>query len=304
MRQISLLGHRGARGILPENTLPSLAKPFEFGAHGIEFDLQLSKDNELVIYHDLRLKPNLTRDPSGKWIKKNGPAIRSLTFNQLRQYKLGRINKKTAYGLKFRKQHVLHDQSIPTLAELVEFLDKKNLNHALLNIEIKHSPLQPEICPRPSTLAKKVVQEIHRLKINKRCVVSCFNWAVIQAVREIDSSLQTGCLTVIDPMDDTISPRKGKASPWNAGLDIRDFNHVVPSMVAEFGPEYWIPYYKNLNKKSIDQAHSNNLKVFTWTVNHATTMKKLMEWGIDGIITDYPDKLEKCWCKWSSKNNK
>ncbi len=304
MRQISLLGHRGARGLLPENTLPSLAKPFEFSAHGIEFDLQLSKDNELVIYHDLRLKSNITRNVHGKWIKKTGPPIRQLTLKQLRQYKLGRLNKHTAYGLLYRKQQTLPDQSIPTLAEMIEYFDKLNLNKTLLNIEIKHSPLEPEICPRPSTLAKRIVQEIHRLKINKRCVVSCFNWEVVRVVREIDPSLKIGCLTMADPTEDTLSPVKGKTSLWNAGLDIRDFNNIVPDMVKEFGAEYWIPYYKNLSRTAVVTAHSRGLKVFTWTVNHKATMKKLMKWGIDGIISDYPDKLEKCWAQWSSKNKK
>ncbi len=304
MRQISLLGHRGARGLLAENTLPSLAKPFEFGADGIEFDVQLSKDNELVIYHDLRLKSNITRDADGKWIKKLGPAVRDLTLKQLRQYKLGRINKRSAYGLLYSKQQILPDQTIPTLAELVEYFDKQRLNQAILNIEIKHSPKEPGLCPRPTTLAKKVVDEIHRLKINNRCVVSCFNWAVIKAVREIDSSLSIGCLTTVDPTENTLTPVNNKPSLWNAGLDIRDFNRVTPEMVAAFGAEYWIPYYKNLSKAHLDIAHSHHLKVFTWTVNHKATMKKLMQWGTDGIISDYPDKLQKTWQQWSSNNKK
>ncbi len=303
MRQISLLGHRGARGLLAENTLPSLIKPFEFGADGIEFDLQLSKDNQLVIYHDLRLKSNITRDSNGKWVKNVGPPIRSLTLKQLKQYKLGAINKNTPYGFRFRKQQPLPDQTIPTLAELVEYFDKQNLNHALLNIEIKHSPLEPDLCPRPSILAKKVVNEIHRLNIADRCVVSCFNWAVVKAVREMDRSLLTGCLSIIDPTDDTLSPVKGKASSWNAGLDIRDFNNLVADMVAELGAEFWIPYYKNLTKKTLNQAHNRDLQVMTWTVNHKLTLNKLMRWGIDGIITDYPDKLQSSWQRFNSKNS-
>ena len=301
MRQISLLGHRGARGLLAENTLPSLAKPFEYGADGIEFDLQLSKDNQLVIYHDLRLKSNITRDSNGKWIKKIGPPIRSLTLKQLKQYKLGQINKKTPYGLKFRKQDALPDQTIPTLDELIEHFDKLNLNSKILNIEIKHSPQQPDLCPKPTTLARKVIDEIYRLKIADRCVLSCFNWAVIKAVRQIDSKLKIGCLTMIDMAEDTISPVKGKTSLWNAGLDIRDHENSVAKMVTEFGAEYWIPYYKNLTRKELNQAHLHKLSVMTWTVNHHRTMMKLMNWGIDGIITDYPDKLGNMWRRFNTK---
>jgi len=301
MRQISLLGHRGARGLLAENTLPSLAKPFEYGADGIELDIQLSKDNKLVIYHDLRLKSNITRDPYGKWVRKPGQPVRSLTLNQLKQYKLGLINKKTAYGLLFRKQKRLPDQAIPTLAELVEHFDKENLNNALLNIEIKHSPEETEICPRAFTIAKKVVDEIHRLKIADRCVVSCFNWAVIKSVRELDTGLKTGCLTMIDPNDDTISPVKGNTSLWNAGLDIRDYDQSVAAMVLEFGAEFWIPYYKNLTKQELDKAHINDLNVITWTVNHKQTMKKLMRWGVNGIISDYPNKLQSAYQRFSAK---
>lgn len=300
MRQISLQGHRGARGLLPENTLPSLIKPFEYGLHGIEFDVQLSKDDQVVIYHDLTLKPGITRNSRNKWVGNDGPAVRSLNLRQLKQYKLGRINKKTAYGLRFRKQACLPDQSIPTLYELITCLDKHNLNNALLNIEIKHSPLQPDLCPDPVYIAEKIVSEINKLKISKRCIVQCFDWSVIQAVKQLDSALAISCLTTIDPVMDTLSPYKGKASLWNAGLDIRDFDNNAVDMVAQFKADYWTPNYINLTESLIEYAHSRNLGVMTWTVNNPLKMRRLMEWGIDSVISDYPDKLETASRQWKS----
>ena len=300
MRQISLQGHRGARGLIAENTLPSLVKPFEYGMHGIELDVQLSKDDQVIIYHDLRLKSNITRYANGKWIDKNGPAIRSMTLSQLKTFKLGRINKKSAYGLRFRNQARLPDQSIPTLSELVNYLDQYNLGQVLLNIEIKHSPLYPDLCPEPEYLATKIVDEINRLNIAKRCIVQCFNWSVIDAVRQIDKTLPISCLTTIDPTEDTLSPQNGKQSLWNGGLDIRDYNNNVVDMVAQFNADYWAPYYKNLTRQRLDQAHAHDIKVMTWTVNHQLTMKRLMTWGVDAIISDYPNKLEIANQQWSS----
>ena len=285
---------------MAENTLPSLVKPFEYGMHGIEFDVQLSQDDQVIIYHDLRLKSNITRNANGKWISKNGPSIRSLSLKQLKKFKLGAINKTTAYGLRFRKQSRLPNQSIPTLSELINHLDQHNLGKVLLNIEIKHSPLYPDLCPEPLYLAEKIINEINRLNISKRCIVQCFNWSVIDAVKQIDKSLPISCLTTIDPTEDTLSPQQGNRSLWNAGLDIRDFDNNVANMVAQFDAQYWAPYYKNLTRAQLDQAHAHDLKVMTWTVNHQSTMKRLMNWGIDGIISDYPDKLEIAYQQWAS----
>ena len=300
MRQISLQGHRGARGLLAENTLPSLVKPFEFGMHGIEFDVQLSKDDEVIIYHDFRLKSNITRNSQNKWIEKNGPPVRYLSLKELKQYKLGKINKATAYGVRFRKQASLPDQSIPTLYELVEHLNKNDLGDVLLNIEIKHSPLLPDLCPEPEFLAEKIVHEINKLDISKRCIVQCFNWSVIKAVRKLDSSLPISCLSTIDPFEDTLSPQDGKACAWTANLDIRDFNNNVAEMVAQFNANYWAPNFINLSQELIDHAHNRNLAVMTWTVNHQSTMKRLLNWGVDAIISDYPDKLEIAFRHWKS----
>lgn len=300
MRHISLQGHRGARGLLAENTLPSLIKPFEFGMHGIEFDVQLSKDDQVVIYHDLNLKPSITRNIRNEWLGSKGPAVRSLELKQLKQYKLGKINKKTAYGARFRQQASLPDQTIPTLYELVEHLDLHNHNSVLLNIEIKHSPIKTDLCPHPEYLAKHIVDEIHNLKITKRCIVQCFNWSVIDAVRKLDCSLPISCLTTIDPVLDTLSPCRGKASLWNAGLDIRDFNNNAVDMVREFDAHFWAPNYINLSKSLIRDAHAQNLKVMTWTVNNMIKMQRLMNWGIDAVISDYPDKLETSHRRWQS----
>ena len=300
MRQISLQGHRGARGLLAENTLPSLIKPFEYGMHGIELDVQLSKDDEVIIYHDLRLKSNITRNPQGGWVEKTGPAIRSLSLKQLKQYKLGKINKKTAYGLRFRNQRQLPDQSIPTLNELVDCLHQNNLDNTLLNIEIKHSPVQIDLCPDPVYLAEKIVNEINKLGISKRCIVQCFNWSVIKAVRKITNELPISCLTTIDPTEDTLSAYKGKPSLWNAGLDIRDFDNNVVDMVSQFNADYWAPYFRNLTHHQLEHAHHKKLKVMTWTVNHSLTMKRLMKWGVDAIISDYPDKLGIAKQQWAS----
>ena len=300
MRQISLQGHRGARGLLAENTLPSLTKPFEFGMHGIEFDVQLSKDDKVVIYHDLRLKSDITRDAGNNWVKNAGPPVRSLPLSELKQYRLGRINKKTAYGLRFRKQACLPDQSMPTLYDLVEHFDKRNLGQVHLNIEIKHSPVDTDLCPDPVHLANIIVNEIANLGISKRCTVQCFNWSVIEAVRNIDDSLPISCLTTVDPIEDTVYPKNGNRSLWNAGLDIRDFDNNVVNMVLHFNADYWAPNFINLSKAQIDHAHAHDLAVMTWTVNHLSTMKRLMNCRVDAIISDYPDKLANAFRQWKS----
>ena len=115
-------GHRGARGLLPENTLPAFRKALELGVDTIECDMAVTKDGVVVVYHDQRLNPDITRGPDGKWLEKSTPTLHELTFAELQKYDVGRIRPGTKYAADFPDQVPADGTRIPRLAELFDLL--------------------------------------------------------------------------------------------------------------------------------------------------------------------------------------
>ncbi len=137
-----LIGHRGARGLAPENTLPSFARALSLGVTVLELDTAITKDGVIVISHDPSLNPNITRDKDGKWLAKPGPAIHSLTFNELQQYDVGRLKPNTNYAKSFPEQKSVDGTRIPRLADLFALVKKSGNEQVRFNIELKVSPTQ------------------------------------------------------------------------------------------------------------------------------------------------------------------
>ena len=119
-----LQGHRGARGLAPENTLPAFRKALEIGVDTIECDMAITKDDVVVIHHDLRLNPDTTRGPDGQWLDKPGPNISDLTFDELQKYDVGRIKPGTKYAQDFPDQQPADGTRIPRLSDLFDLVKK------------------------------------------------------------------------------------------------------------------------------------------------------------------------------------
>ena len=115
-----LQGHRGARGLAPENTLTAFQIALDLGVDTLECDMAITRDGVVVIYHDLRLNPDITRGPDGKWLDKPGPEISALTFEELQQYDVGRIKPGTDYARQFPEQKAVDGTRIPRLADLFD----------------------------------------------------------------------------------------------------------------------------------------------------------------------------------------
>jgi len=115
---LNAIGHRGAAGLLPENTLAGFKKAIETGVDTIEFDIHLTSDNEAVVYHDSRLNPAITRDTNGKWIKEKH-LIKELTLSEVQSYDVGKLNRWTRYGRKYPDQIAAEGERIPTLRDVI-----------------------------------------------------------------------------------------------------------------------------------------------------------------------------------------
>ena len=159
---LDLQGHRGARGLAPENTLAGFAAALAIGVSTLEMDLGVTADDRLVVLHDSRLAPAITRGPDGRWLQPPTPAVRSLTLAELRTYDVGRIDPASKYAARYPKQKALDGVPMPLLAELLALPALRDKEKVCLNIEIKTSPNAPDLTARPEAMADAVVEAATR----------------------------------------------------------------------------------------------------------------------------------------------
>jgi len=282
-----LQGHRGARGLAPENTLPGFVCAVA-GCDTLELDTCITKDGVVVISHDSTLNPDLTRDKEGNWLRKPGPAIYSLTFAELQQYDVGRIKPNTDYAKQHPEQKAVDGTRIPKLTDLFELVKKSGNEQVLFNIETKLSPLQPTEAPDPETFAKTLVELIQKEGMESRVNIQSFDWRTLQVVQKIAPGIPTTYVSIQTRTFDNILADKRKGSPWTAGFQHRDYGSV-PKMVKAAGGRGWSSFFPQLTEAKLKEAHSLAIKVLVWTVNEPAQIRKMLDLGVDGIISDRPD---------------
>lgn len=288
---LELQGHRGARGLWPENTLAAFSGALRLGVDVLELDLALTADDVVVVSHDPRLSPALARGPGGQWLPGDGPAIRTLSLASLRTYDVGRAAPGSRVATRFPEQKPADGQRVPTLAEVFA-LAKDSGSGVRFNIEIKHQPAAADgLYPNAEHFARRVVDTVAGAGMSKRVMVQGFDWRPLAAVRRLAPDIPVAALTAEQRWLDNVQRGVGGASPWTAGLDVDDYNGSVPELVARFGAEVWSPYFRDVNASSIAVAQGLGLRVIVWTVNDVEDMQRLINLGVDGIITDYPDRL-------------
>ena len=288
-----LEGHRGTRGLAPENTLAAFRKALEIGVTTLETDLAVTKDDVIVISHDPFLNPDMVRDPDGRWLTAKGSAIRTLTLAELRRYDIGRVNPSSAYAKQFPEQHPSDGERFPTLAEVFA-LGKASAKPVRFNIETKITPTSGAETPDPATFAKLVVDAVRAAAVSERVTVQSFDWRTLREVKRLAPEIETSCITMQTKDNDTVKAASdGDASPWHAGLAPRDHGGSLPATVKAAGCGVWSMFWRNLSPTELGEAHALGLKILPWTVNDPADMRRLIDLGADGIVTDYPDRLRR-----------
>ena len=282
---IKIYGHRGARGVLPENTLESFKYLFENNIRAYETDILISKDNIPVITHDFKLDPSYTKDVNGNWIEDENIKIIDLTYEEILKYDVGTLNKLSRYGRKFINQKSLDNQKIPKLSDLLKLSSDNEFDDLLINLEIKSTPIEEGLTPSPEEMVKIVIDEVSRSNLSDKIIYSSFDWRVLREIKERDPKIPRAHLT---------SGAKGKIydkSPW---LDFTPLHSEVelPKLIKALGGSAWHPNYKDVNKEVIEISRNEGLPVNVWTVNKEQDMLRMIDYGVDGIMTDYPLKLK------------
>ncbi len=286
-----LQGHRGARGLAPENSLPGFALTLAIGVTTLELDTGVTADGHVVVSHDRRLSPSLTRGPDGGWLEKPTPAVNALTLEQLQRYDIGRINPDSRYARRFPGQVGQDGVVIPTLAQVFALAAERGNRHVRFNIETKLRPDRPAETLPPAEFAALVVAAVRGAGLADRATIQSFDWRTLIKVQETAPEIPTVYLTAQQRWLDNVQAGGEGASPWTAGFDIDDHGGSIPRLVKAAGGAVWSPYHRELDATQLRQAQDLGLKVVVWTVNDKQRMAELIEMGVDGIITDYPDRL-------------
>jgi glycerophosphoryl diester phosphodiesterase len=288
-----IYAHRAGRGLMPEQTLPAYVSALRLGVDYVDMDIGMTKDGVLVITHNLTLNPDLTRDQSGRWVTDPIP-IKAISLQELQKYDVGRLKPGTQYASYFPHQRAYDHMPIPTLVEIVRLVKRIAGNNVGFQMEIKNDPTQPQLAASPSDLAHALYRLLTEEGIGDRTEVQAYDWRYLVELNKLDRNIKTAYLsdhtTVV--MDNT---EKGT---WTAGLLPKDHGYSLPKMVKHLGGNCWEPFAMDLTRSDLDEAHRLGLKVVAWgwpelegTEFNYLQNDKLLDWGVDGIITDRPDIL-------------
>jgi len=263
-----LQGHRGARGMAPENSLPGFAVALGVGVSTLELDVGVTRDGVVVVHHDRRLNADGTRGPDGAWIAAPGPLLRLLSFAQWQTYDVGRLRPGSEYAARFAEQAARDGVRVPRLAELFALVRKSGNQQVRFNIETKISPAAPEETLPPREFARVLVAEIRAAGMATRSTVQSFDWRTLNEVERIAPEIATGYLT---------GRRRGGASQ--------------PKAVHDAGGKIWSPFYEELDSAALVEARKLGLTVVPWTVNEPGYIERFLDLNVDGLITDFPERV-------------
>ena len=261
-----LQGHRGARGHAPENTLPAFAAALAIGVTTLELDTGVTKDGVVVIHHDRRLNPEIARAPDGHWVEAPTPLIHALTYGELQRFDVGRLRPGSKTALQFPEQQPADGTRIPRLADLFDLVKKAGNESVHFNIETKLSPLAPEETLPPQEFARAVLAEVRQAGVQARTSIQSFDWRTLKVVEREAPEIATVYLT----------GRRGAESQ--------------PKAVHAAGGRVWSPNHEAMDSVALVEARSFGLKVVPWTVNEPAEIERVLDLGVDGLITDYPDR--------------
>ena len=288
---LELQGHRGARGLWPENTLAAFSGALEVGVSTLELDCGLTRDGVVVVTHDAALNPDLTRGADGRFLGRTGPHICDLTLTELESYDVGRLQPGSAYAARFPEQEPVDGERIPRLTDVLALVRARTAGRVRVAIEVKTVAGQPELTATPEAFAAALQRDVEATGTLAIVSIMAFDWRVLTAVRRLMPQAALVALTEQQNGGDTVGLGAPSPSPWLGGLNPAHYGNSVVQLVKATGAGTWGPDYQDLNAQRIAEAHAAGLRVVPWTVNATVDMERLLAFGIDGMTTDRPDVL-------------
>jgi glycerophosphoryl diester phosphodiesterase len=265
---IDIQGHRGSRGWLPENTIPSFIKAIELGSNTIELDVVISKDGKIVVSHEPWFSHKISLDPSGKSISAEAEKdfnIFKLDYAEIAKFDVGSMGN---IDFPYQKKMKVYKPLLSEVFKAVSKYTKKNkLNPMRFNIEIKSSPQGDGLFhPEPKAFAKMVFDEVIKYKQQNHVIVQSFDVRPLQELNKYPTKLPLALLVM---NKDGVAKNTEKLG---------------------FVPTAYSPHFSLIDVETVEYCHANKMKIIPWTVNEVADLERMKTFALDGIITDYPDR--------------
>ena len=293
---LDVQGHRGARGLFPENTIEGFKRTIELDISTLELDLVITKDYIPIVYHDFYINPNLCLDENGDSINnKKNYLIYDNTLREIKQYDCGSLNPDLERFPEPPRINIPGER-IPTLYEVFDLIHEYPNRNIWLNIEIKFNP-EKQLTAPINIFVSEVIKIIKKYNSTDNVNIQSFDWEVLEIVKSIDPSILTAGLldySTVKSSNDSIP------SPWLNGIHFENTGGTSLSILNEankyidvFSPNWKlvIPNHSRYLGNTVTEIQNSGFTVIPWTINRTDIMLNLIKEKVDGIITDYPDSL-------------
>lgn len=263
-KMIDIQGHRGCRGLLPENSLPAFKKAVEIGVHTLELDVVITKDKKVIVSHEPYMSSVICVLPNGNTIEAENEKefnIYQMPYDSIKQFDCG-----SKIHPRFPEQKL---QSVykPLLGEVFEMAETLNPD-IKYNIELKAQPSYDGVySPKPKEFVTLVLNELHQFNVFGKTNLQSFDIRILEEIKRQEPDMEVALLV--------------------------DENEDIAAKLASlnFTPEIISPYFKLLNATNVNAYQNKGFKVIPWTLNEISDMEMMITYGVDAIITDYPDRL-------------
>ena len=302
--RFDLQAHRGGLGLTVENTIASFSRALDLGVTTLELDVQITQDGYAVVTHDrdpnprkcLDTAPAFAGDPEYPYVP-GTRYIKDLTLSQVRTIDCG-----SQTLPEFPTQKARPGARMPLLSEVFALVNERRARHVTLNVETKVEAGAPEQTAPREQFVRVVAREVQAAGLNDQVSIQSFDWGALMLMREVSPKLPIVALTNGQQF---LQAGRAGASPWLGGIDIDDFGGDLVAAVASFNADAISPvhgdpqngkvgdagYAPYTTRQMVQDAHAAGMRVIPWTVDDVATMQSLIDIGVDGLITDYPDRL-------------
>jgi glycerophosphoryl diester phosphodiesterase len=280
-------------GRFPQNTRSGFVYCLERSFDGIEFDVHLSADGQVVVHHDYRLNPRIARDGSGSWLSPPCAAIRALTLSELKHFDVGRYRPGSNELEAYPDYQPQDGATIPSLHELLDAYDERG-GASTLWIELKSSPYQRDISCDPNELVRAVIAAVTAHGVEGRTVLLAFEWDVLRFARELCPDVAADYLTLNPAHIVALNRRLGPIDPYRlfGAFDPRRYGNDIPAAIAAAGGDWWGPHVADVTAADVAHAQELGVRVNLWGVgSSAAAISDALVLRADAITLSDPDLL-------------
>jgi glycerophosphoryl diester phosphodiesterase len=275
-------------GVWPANTLEGARLCLEAPVDGIEIDVLLTADGQVVAHHDYWLTKDATR-LDGEWLTERGPALKTLTLAELRRYDIGRAKPGSEEDTRHPDRVHFDGARVPTLVELLEALKNVSGPRRLIYIEIKTDPQDARGAPDPVAITTAVLDAVEAADYGAHTKIIAFDWQVLRFVKERNRGMATAHLTIPALLASGVKLLPDGRSPWADGADARDHGGSELAAIKAHGGMEWSPYYTDVTPERVAEAAALGLKVGPWGLSKAKHIDRMIALGVFSATVSGPD---------------